>query len=268
MTLNDVLLSLLEPVGATGEAHFVTWDTVQQWPVDALNRVMETGILTPATPAQSVECQGCENRCFMEVYPLPGKSNRPTRAFVVCDDPEMQSQMGRIQIPLEQLRQWKATAFQLAKVVADLLAIESKAEDRHGLTNIRIGMIKGKKGRRWISLNKSPLTLDINDHCLSLEEILFFEDDVLTIDRLRIDQLIDKAPSTGGKKSTPSTEKREAGKRKTEAMYEDWRDEYLRLRRKYSNTVSRSDNWIARQIAKLDIAQNRDSETIRRKMKP
>ena len=76
----------------------------------------------------------------------------------------------------------------------------------------------------------------------------------------------DKAPSSR-KKYKPSTEKREAGKRKTEAMYEDWREEYLKLRRKYPNTASHSDNWIALQIAKLDIAQGRNSETIRKNMK-
>jgi hypothetical protein len=32
--------------------------------------------------------------------------------------------------------------------------------------------------------------------------------------------------------------------------------------------VRHSDTWIAKQIAKLDIAQDRDSETIRKNMKP
>lgn len=268
MTLNDVLLSLLEPMGATGEAHLVTWNTVQQWPVDALERMLETGILTTAKPAQSIECQGCENRCFMEVHLLSGEDKKPARAFVVCDDPEKHEQMGRIEIPLERLQQWKVTALQLTKVIAGLVGIECKAEDRHGLSNIRIGMVKGKNGRRWLSLNKTPLTLEINDHHLPLEEVLFFEDAALAIDRMRIDQLIDKAPGSDGKKYKPSTEKREAGKRKTEAMREDWREEYLKLRREYPDTVRFSDSWIAKKIAKLDIAQGRNSETIRKNMKP
>jgi hypothetical protein len=267
MTLNDVLLSLLEPTGAKGGTHLVSWDTVQQWPVDALDKMVESGILTTAAPAQSIECRECDNRCFMEIHRLPGADKRPDRAFIVCDDPEMQGQMGRIQIPLVQLQQWKVTALQLARVTAGLLAIECKAEDRHGQTNIRIGMIRGKKGRRWLSLNKSPLTLEINDHRLPLEEVLFFEDEVLTIDRKRIDQLINKAPSTSGKKYKPSTEKRETGKRETEAMHADWQEEYLKLRRKYPPTTRQPDSWIAKQIAKLDIAQGRDSETIRKNMK-
>jgi hypothetical protein len=255
MTLNEILLSLLNSVNATGPTMRIGWNTVEQWPDGALDRLLETGILTTASPAQSLECRGCENRCFEEVEYLPGPDNRPARAFVICKDPVMQAQMGRIQIPLEWLQQWKVTALQLAKVTAGLIAVECKAEERHGQTNIRIGMIKGKKGRRWLSLNKSPLTLEINDQRLPLEEVLFFESGLLTIDRARIDRLIDKAPSSSGKKYKPSIEKREAGKRKTEAMREDWREAYLKLRGKHPDTVRYPDSWISKQIAKMEIAQ-------------
>ena len=268
MTLNDVLLSLLEAMDATGETHLVDWDTVQHWPKDALDTLLKAGILTNAKPALSVECLECDNRCFMDVHQLSGSDNKAVRSFIVCDDPEMQGQMGRIEIPLKRLQQWKVTRFQLARVIAGLLGIECKAEDRHGQANIRVGMVKGKNGRRWLSLNKSPLTLEVNDdHHQPLEEVLFFEDGALAIDRMRIDQLIDKAPASTGKKHKPSTDKREAGKRKTEAMYEDWHEEYVKLRRKHPDTVHHSDNWIAKQIAKMDIAQGRDSETVRKNMK-
>jgi len=268
MTLNDVLLSLLEAMDATGKTHLVGWDTVQQWPEDALDRFQDAGILSAAKPALSVECRECANRCFMDVHQLSGGDNKPVRAFIVCDDPEMQGQMGRIEIPVERLRQWKVTGLQLARVITGLLGIECKTEDRHGQANIRVGMVKGKNGRRWLSLNKSPLTLEINDHHLPLEEVLFIEDGALAIDRMRIDQLIDKTPASTGKKYKPSTDKREAGKRKTAAMYEDWQEEYVKLRQKHPDTVRYTDSWIAKQIAKLDIAQGRDWDTIRKHMKP
>ncbi len=263
MTLNDVLLSLLDSAAAGGEAQIITWDAVQHWPADALDRMGGTGILTLATPAQSIECQGCENRCFMEVQHLSGKGNSPRRAFVVCDHPEMQSQMGRIQISQERLQQWKVTALQLANVVACLLSIESKAVDRHGQTNIPIGMIKGKNGRRWVSLNKSPLTLEVGDHHLSLDEVLYFENDTLKIDQQSIKRLIDKAPRSDGKKYVSSTKKQEARKRNTEAKYQDWRDEYRKLRRQYPD---HSDSWIARKISNMKIAKGLSSEHIRKKM--
>lgn len=55
---------------------------------------------------ETIECHGCENRCLgMDVH-IRTSENKPTRAFVVCEDPEMQEQMGIIQIPLERLLQW------------------------------------------------------------------------------------------------------------------------------------------------------------------
>jgi hypothetical protein len=179
----------------------------------------------------------------------------------------MQEQMGRLNIALVELQQWRVTPLQLAEVVAKLLAIESKAEDRIGRSNIRVGMIKGKNGRRWLSLNKSPLTLEVNGHLLPLEEVLFFENGVLTIDRRRIDQLVNKASGTVGEKYKPSTEKREDRKRKTEAMHEDWRETYRKLRHQYPNTASHPDTWVASKISKMDIAQGRSPQTIRRRMK-
>lgn len=268
MTLNDVLLSLLEAMEATGETHLVGWDTIQQWPDGALGRLLEAGILTPTNPTLSVECRECENRCFVEVHKITSADGKPTRTFVVCNDPEKHNQMGRIEIPLERLRQWKVTALNLAKVIAGLVGIECKTEDRHGTTNIRVGVVKGKNGRRWLSLNKSPLTLEINNQHLPLEVVLFFEDGALAIDQIRINELINKAPGRGGKNYKPSTEKREAGKRKTEAMYEDWQEEYLKLRRTYPDVIRHPDSWIAKKIARLDIAQGRDAETIRKNMKP
>jgi len=47
-------------------------------------------------------------------------------------------------------------------------------------------------------------------------------------------------------------------------MYKDWNDEYLRLKKEKSG---RTDTWCSIQIAKMDIAQDKDSETIRKNMK-
>ncbi|AFL73541.1 hypothetical protein [Thiocystis violascens] len=268
MSLNDVLLSLLEPVGTAGGIHFVTWDMAQQWPEHALDSLLRTGVLVPAKPAESVECRICVEHCDLDVHPVPGRDGDPSRIFAICEDPDMQDQIGPILIPPERLRQWKVAPLQLARVVADLLAVDSQIEDRHGQTDIRIGMLKGRKGRRWLSLNKSPLTLEVNGHQVSLAELLFFEDEALMIDRERIDQLLDTVPSSPGKAYRPSTEKRETRKRASEAMYEDWRDAYRKLRRQHPSSASHPDTWISQRIAKLPIAQGRDPETIRKNMKP
>jgi len=267
MTLNDVLLSLLEAIEASGDMHIVGWDATEQWPDTALHTLLHARLLRETKPAQSIECPGCENRCFMEVHQLPGGDVGPDRAFVICDDPEKHDQMGRIAIPVERLRQWKVTALQLTELIAKLLGIECKAEDRHGQTNLRIGMVQGSDGRRWLSLNKSPLTVELNGHQIPLEEVLFFENSTLAIDQERIISLATKPPYKSPQRYKSSTEKREAGKRKTEAMYADWGEEYQRLRRTHPDLKRYNDSWIAKEIAKLPIAQGRNWDTIRKRMK-
>ena len=58
--------------------------------------------------------------------------------------------------------------------------------------------------------------------------------------------------------------RREARKLDTQAMYEDWREAYRDLKKQRPRM---SDVWHSRQIAKLDIANGRDPETIRKHMK-
>lgn len=267
MTLNNALVSLLEATGVTGSTSFVSWDVVQQWPAGTVDRLLDAAILTTTADALSIECHGCENRCYMDVLSLPRKENQSVRAFIVCDDPEKQSEMGRLPIQLERLKQWKVTTLQIAEVLTSLLGMDSKAEEYHDQNNIRIGMIKTQNGRRWLSLIKSPLMLEVGDYRVPLDELLFFEEGVLVIDRARIEQLAEEIPSNREKEYLPSTDKREARKLNTQSMYGDWEDEYRRLRSIYPNTSSHTKNWIAVQIAKLPIAQGRDSETIRKKMR-
>ena len=47
-------------------------------------------------------------------------------------------------------------------------------------------------------------------------------------------------------------------------MYASWQKEYRKLKR---IRPRRTDSWYAQQISKMDIGQNRDSETIRKNMK-
>lgn len=63
--------------------------------------------------------------------------------------------------------------------------------------------------------------------------------------------------------TTPQNIIRQAGKLGTQAMYEVWRKKYRELKRKNPNKV---DTEISKMIKKMDIAQGRDSETIRKQM--
>ena len=263
MTFNDVLFDLLAHLRAENKAIIISWDTVQQWPEGSLNTFLQLGLLIPAPAAQSIECDACENHCFMDVITLVHNDPALTRAFIVCDDADMQSQMGRVKIPLVRLQQWQASVKHLSQVIADLLGLKDKITFTANQVVIKLGMLKAQKGRRWVTLNGSDLSLEINQRTLPVDELLYFDGKQLVIDQNSIDGLLNSEPLNPGKKYTPSTTKREARKLGTQAMYQDWKDEYLRLKKQHPNNP---DTWCAVKISKMDIAKSKDAETIRKNM--
>ena len=263
MTFNDVLLELLGHLRAENKPIMVSWDSVQQWPDGALSAFLQLGFLVPASAAQSIECHACENHCFMDVINLTHDEPALTRAFIVCDDAEMQSQMGRVKIPLLRLLQWQGSVKQLSQVIADLLGLKDKITFTANQAVIKLGMLKAEKGRRWVTLNGSDLLLEINRRTIPVDELLYFDGQQLVIDQNSIDDLLNSESLNKGKKYTPSTTKREDSKLKTQAMYQDWKDEYLRLKEQHPN---KSNTWCSIQISKMDIAKGRDAETIRTEM--
>ncbi len=258
MNHNTVLLDLLAHIGSSSEPVLIDWDSVEQWSSGVLECFVQAGILMPASAAQSIECNSCEHRCFMDVLIYNN------RAFVVCNVPEMQNQMGRIQINLERLKQWKTSFNQLASVIAKLLKLDSCVEYQSEQLSIRLGMLKSKTGRRWVSLLNQPLALEINGFKVPVNELLFFDGDVLAIDKLRIDERLNSTPLNTGKAYISSTDKREARKLKTQTKYQDWQDEYFSLQKKHP---TKSKTWCAKKISTLPIAQGADWETIRKNLK-
>ncbi|MDD5580048.1 MAG: hypothetical protein PHY16_12315 [Methylobacter sp.] len=263
MTYNDVLVELLAHLRTENKPIIISWDTVQQWPEGSFNTFLHLGLLIPAPAAQSIECHACDNRCFMDVITLAYADPALTRAFIVCDDAEIQSQMGRVKIPLVRLQQWQGSVKQLSQVIADLLGLQDKIAFSANQAVIKLGMLKAQKGRRWVILNGSDLSLEINQHSIPIDELLYFDDKQLVIDQNSIDSLLNSEPLHKGKTYTPSTSKREAGKLRTRAMYQEWNDEYLRLNGQHPN---KTDTWYAAKILKMDIAKGRDAETIRKNM--
>lgn len=260
MTFNDVLLELLAHLRAENKPIIISWNTVQKWPDVALELLLKAGLLMRTSAAQSIECHACENRCFMDVITLAHDDPAFTRAFIVCDDVEMQSQMGRVKIPLMRLQQWQGSITQLSKVIADLLGLKDKLTFVGDQSVIKLGMLNTCKGRRWITLNCLDLSLEANKYTIPVEEVLYFEDEQLLIDHNLINDLLNREPLTQGKAYTPSTNKREARKLETQAMYQDWNDESLRLKKLHPR---KSKTWRSLQISNMEIAKGRDSESIR-----
>jgi len=267
MTLDDVLRELLEGVRfVAGEPYVVGWQTTQRWPEGTVDTLKNSGLLRSTHQAESMECWKCEDHCCLDVIPITHE-DKPTRYFMVCDDPEMQGRVGRIKVPVEQLQQWRITTLQLAKLVAKLLKIENKIEQQGDNNHIRIGMIDGGHGRKWLLLNLSSLELEINGHITPLIDALFFDNGNLQVDRERFQYCAGNASKDHKKPSSSSTAKQEARKLNTQARDEDIQQAYLEIRKKHPRSSFHTDQWVAKQISKLAIAQGATISRIIRIMK-
>lgn len=138
MTLNDVLFELLAKLLAENMPILLSWDTIQQWPEDSLEVFIQLGLLTSASATQSIECSACEQACYMDIITRPDDDPALSRAFIICDHLDKQSQVGRVQVPLIRLQQWQSSHKQLAKLLADLLGFKDKIKFTGNQTTIRL----------------------------------------------------------------------------------------------------------------------------------
>lgn len=256
--LNEVLVSLEVGSGIAVISH----DTVATWDAGVLDAFVASGLLKKAATAQSIECHGCEERCFMDVVVQPEKST-PARAFVVCDVPGKQEIMGRVPIAPERLRQWQCTSMLLARFLCEQLGIDGTPETPRDSQRIRLGMLKGAKGRRWVSLVQRPLALEVNRQQVPIAEVLFVEGNKITLDWPRIRHALSSDAKTAGKHYAPNTDRRKARKEDTQAMYQDWQDAYAELAEKHPGMGKK---WYSIRIARLPVAHGRDAETIRKRL--
>jgi hypothetical protein len=253
-------MALISHVDASDKPVLIGWDEVSQWPEGLLKQFLKLGLVAKDVSAKSLTCVGCEHHCTMDVL----LTEDAKRAFIVCDHPDMQDQMGRIQMPLERLQQWQASTQQFARFIAPKLGLDAKPSYNKETASYKLGMLKGEEGRRWISLFTQPLRLEIAGHFVALGDMLFFDGGELVFDVDRVKSLLSSNPANVGKTYTPNTNKQDARKAATQTMYQNWRDEYQALLLKHPD---KTDVWLSTQIAKLPIAHNKSAETIRKHMK-
>ena len=278
MTLAQALIALLQNLSQAliqGEDKVnYSFTDVQQWQAGVLPVLLAYRLIKPISPAQSIECTGCENNCFMDVisYNNSHQISEPTRSYIVCDYSEKQAQMGRIAVPQEQLKQWQVSIKNLAFLLAQLIGFKDVSFDSNTLKKefIPLGMLKSSNGRQWASLHKQPLALDLNQELIPIEELLFVDNGKLTIDHARIDAVLAVKQPIKAKDYQSNVDKREQRSAKTAAMHQSWQDEYEKLKRENINKPNqpkKAKGWYAYQISKLPIAQGRSEATIERSLK-
>ena len=261
MTPRAALIELLGRVGAgQGAAVLVNDAELNQWPNAAATALKSQRLLAKARPASSVICPGCERECVMPVQ-SPPTTTRATEPFVVCDK---RSDINRVPVPTAMLTQWRCSADAVCGFVAASLGLRRSDKQAASADLWNIGIATGNKRSQMLCLRTdSDLALVAGNNAMPLTELVGFHDGEYSVDRIMIRRLVDSA-TTADPRYMPSNAKREARKLDTQAMYEGWQKEYRTLKKKRRNMT---DVWHSQQIAKMDIAQGRDAETIRRRMK-
>jgi hypothetical protein len=257
----DVLIELLDRVGANqGAVILVTDDELRQWPSEAVKAMKSQRLVTRARTAASAICPGCEQQCVMPVHTPPVAAGNKA-SFIVCDK---RSDINRVRVSTDRLTQWQCNAELVCGFIAARLGLRL-ANRQTAKDDLReIGIASGHKRRQMLCLQADgELTLVIGGNKVPLSELLTFGDGQYSLNGDIISQMVDTA-TTADNRYTPSQVRREARKLETQAMYASWQKKYRELKRR---KPGRTERWYAKQIAKMDIAQNRHPDTIRKNMK-
>jgi hypothetical protein len=274
VTLSQVLNALLQDLSQAliqgDDKVNYSFVDVQQWQAGVFSVLNEYKLVKPISAAQSIECSGCEKNCFMDV--VSHQINEQTRSYIVCDDSEKQAQMGRIAVPQKLLKQWQVSIKNLALLLAQLLGFEDVSLDTNTLKKefIPLGMLASSNGRKWASLHKQPLALDLNQVQIPISELLFVVNGKLTIDYARIDAVLAVKQPIKAKDYQSNTDELKQRKANTQAKYQSWQDEYEKLKRENPNKPNqpkKNKGWYALKISKMEIAKGGTVANITRVLK-
>jgi hypothetical protein len=257
----DALIELFDRVGACqGDAVFVNDEDLLQCPKAATKAMKSQKLIVKARPASSAICPGCESNCVMPVHTLPATTHKQS-SFIVCDK---RSDINRVPVPAARLIQWQCNTDLVSGFIASSLGLRNPARQTDGADRWEIGIVCGEKRSQRLCLEASnTLMLIAGSSRVPLIEFIEFHKGAYTLDAVQIRRLADSA-TTADDRYTPSNARREARKLDTKAMYESWRKAYRELQKK---RPGKSGVWYSQQIAKSDVAQGRDAETIRKHMK-
>ncbi len=260
MTVLEAFAEVLERLAAqAGAAVTLSEDELGEWPRDAVRAMRAQRLLTKAAPTKSAICPGCEQQCAMEVHTPPVEDGTAS-PFIVCDKRE---DINRVPVPVAKLRQWRYSAEAVGAFVAQSLGVRGGNQRRADGGLWELGLVTGKKRSQMVCLRAGEqLELVAGQNAVSLAELVSFSADGYSVDCDAVRGLVDAA--TGDSFYTPSIRRREERRQRTQALYQDWQKEYRALKK---HRPGMSDLWYSQQIAKMDRAQGRNAETIRKHMK-
>jgi hypothetical protein len=123
--LNGLLAELARRLSETQQDQIIVQrDDLIAFGAGCADLMCDAGLLASWEPASAVICDGCEQGCVMPVHHRTRQEGRPDRPFIVCDK---RSDIGRIIIDADRLRQWRTSLEQVAAVLARLLGTDRAA---------------------------------------------------------------------------------------------------------------------------------------------
>jgi hypothetical protein len=261
MNPQSVLIELLERVAARhGPAVLITDEELRQWPTASVKALKSQRLIAKASSASSAICPGCEQECVMPVHTIQAMTGSPA-SFVVCDK---RSDISRVPVTDEKLLQWRFTIDFISRFIVTCLGLRASENQTAGSDLLELGIVSGNKRRQMLCLQTTDkLTLVVGKAMVPLTELIEFHDGAYSLDSVMIRQMVDAATSADDR-HTPSVVRREVRKLDTQVMYDRWKKEYLKLKKKYPH---QSDAWCSQKIAKMAIANDKSAETIRKQMK-
>ncbi len=212
--------------------------------------------MTIAVSNYVVECPGCEANCLRDA------ATASTGLLVLCGTED--GYFKEIPIERAQIQQWQFTTKQVAHWIADKLDLSGYVQRNPTTSDYHLGFnTQGK----FVLTSDAYLSLKVNQNLRPIIELLDVTDDYLGLnsgdisctnhpDKFFVEQEKPKQPSA----------KQQVSQSETQKTYKSWQKKYRELRLKYPNKSKHSDNWIAIEISKLQIAQGRSKDTIRKNM--
>ena len=173
MNISQVLSMLLDSLSLKQHKLVLSWSSINLWQEGVLELMLDSGLIIPYLNATTIQCQGCENNCTVDV--IQRQYPKKLMYFAVCEDPHMNQQMGKMVVPKEQIKDWKISIKQVAKVIASLLDLSCDISYKTEQKSIALGAIKAKGGRKSVVLNVEPLSLLVNQIELPINELLYFD---------------------------------------------------------------------------------------------
>lgn len=194
MTGNNALRRILERIGDSVDGVvYLAEEELASWPTGAVVCLTDAGLLRPASPAESVVCDGCERQCAMPVE-MQEHFDGPI-AFVFC---RTRDDVGRVPVPFDRLRRHQSSGQAIAAYLARALGTRETSIPQSSTRNWPVGIVRGRRSAYAELAGDGALVMKLAGHTVALTDVLTLQGRALKVDRQRLIQCVDNPVAGGG----------------------------------------------------------------------